>query len=295
MELQACEMADQIHPFIKSFGNHNTTLSTTVSAELVKYNLWYKKYFKTEDKTSYVEPFRAPNINEMNHVPVPSLAFDKLQDYYLKGLCYSDDNPQMLSVVETALCYGLILDYDAITARKKEVDAIKFDGANIEKKEFLNQLRKLNIICRFKILDTAMFTLYETDVLTQDSLSLFSVNNTTDHITELLALDVFPSEDFEKKLHTVTDMARNNNASVFKIIEQYAFLPYTLENDLLKNASKSEREELEKKITEIREIYARNSQNVTDATVFRVAEDEEEAYDFQASMASSADKMNMYG
>ena len=309
MELQACEKADQIHPFIKSFGNHNTTIATSATAELVKYNIWYKKFLNKEDKLSKKFDINLTgldnalnDISHLNSTDDPQLKFWSIQKELLTGECYLKDNPQYLSIIETALCYGLCLDYDAITARKKEVDAVRFASdvystdANKIKKDYLKDLYKLRLICRYKILDTAMFSLFETDVLTDDRLSLFGVNNTTDHLAELLALEECPSDEFDSILQAVANMARDNEAPVFKIIEQFTFLPHTLENDLLTNASKSKREELEQKITEIREKYAQNSQNVTDATVFRTAsDDDEETYDFEASQATSVDKMNMYG
>ena len=304
MELQACEKADQIHPFIKSFGNHNTTIATSVTAELAKYNLWYKKYFKNQDnsKCEYKVSKNKSRIQYLNHSDSVYKAFKEIEQDLLKGLCYNVDNPQKLSIIETALCYGLCLDYDALTSAKNEVKDLKCafdkynDNANAERKEFLYQLYKLNAICRFKIIDTAMFSLFETDVLADDKLSVFSVSNISDYLTELFALGECPSDNFISIMDNIINMSRDNNAPVFKIIEQYAFLPHTLENDLLENAYWNDREELEQKLTEIREKYAENSQNVTDATVFRSSDvDDEETYDFEASSASQVDQTNMYG
>ena len=296
MELQACEMADQIHPFIKSFGNHNTTLSTNTTAELAIYNIWYKKYFN--------------NVNKLNYVPFcdaegsysESYRFDRAQQDILRTKYYIDKNPQSLTIIEAALCYGLALDYDAINQAKKDVDELSnskdaFDSQKRQAKmEFLDKLRKLEGICLFKLLDTSIFSLFETDILTNDNLSVFGISNISDHITELFALDATPSNEFFGILRNITDMARDNEASVFKIIEQYAFLPHTLENDLLENVSDEKREEIEQKIAEIREHYTETSQAVTDATVFRTSEiSDEETYDFEASDATVVDKMNMYG
>ena len=275
MELQACEVADHIHPFIKSFGNHNTTLATSATAELAKYNIWYKKYFKESDTLNKITgPYNRGDTSAIIRK-------------FLKTAYYPEGNAQSMTIIEMALCYGMTLDYDKMT----EMSTGRGQG-----QEFIRQLRNLNTVCRFKVLDTAIFSIYETDIMTNDKLSVFSMNNVSDHICELLALGKSVSDRFTDILDQTIELARNPNTPVFKVMEQFAYLPHTLENDILFGACgyNKNNKDLIEKVADIRNKYSKNSQDVSDATVFRTTDDEE-TYNLPEQSAHDVQKMNMYG
>jgi len=292
MELQACEKADEITLFVKSFGNHNTSLSTNATAELLKYNIWYRKHFGNkrlfQQYLLSVVEIRGNKYWKGDHF-LPGVNNDKLLPYFpeyeygngkrdmstnstlnsrfLKQPYHLYNNPQKLSIIEMALCYGMTLDYDKISEC--------WENDSVQKENFTKNLYDLLVVSRFKVLDSAMFALIESEILSGNKIDVFCVNNVSDFMTELLALGKSPSGDFLKILDNMIQLSRNPDTPIPTLLEQYVFLPHTLVDDLLStsHSHSAKDENFEKEVDEICQSYANIAQLVTDSLVFQQAEE----------------------